>query len=293
MKGVNLVYWHLSKSNYGDLLSYYIVSELSAENVYSKTLCQPNVKNRIKEFVKCVVKCKPLHYLFSFEDNVLAIGSILAFSNKYSKIWGTGFWFPNQQFQGGTVYAVRGKYTLAELVKQNTQIDDHVVLGDPGLLVSLLLQKQTEKYSIGFVPHIQHFGYFAKRYGACYKVIDLNNRDVEFVTKEISSCKYILSTSLHGLIVAHAYGIPALWVHLSDDVNVGNGFKYKDYFSSVGIDNYDPIDASKIDFTEQEIVLELFSRYKAFTLPQKDIRSIQQKLLACAPFVLKEKYNMK
>jgi pyruvyltransferase len=36
------------------------------------------------------------------------------------------------------------------------------------------------------------------------------------------------------LIFAHAYGKPAVWIELSDKV-VGNGFKFYDYYLSLGV----------------------------------------------------------
>lgn len=39
-------------------------------------------------------------------------------------------------------------------------------------------------------------------------------------------------SSLHGFICADAYGVSAMWVHALEKPN-GDGFKYRDYFSSV------------------------------------------------------------
>src|SRR5690606_13222558 len=50
------------------------------------------------------------------------------------------------------------------------------------------------------------------------------------VISEISSCTCIVSSSLHGLIVADSYRIPTAWMILSDKIN-GGPFKYNDYYS--------------------------------------------------------------
>lgn len=51
--------------------------------------------------------------------------------------------------------------------------------------------------------------------------------------KEISQCKYIISTSPHGLIIADSHEIPNCWCEVSDKI-LGNNFKFHDYFSSFG-----------------------------------------------------------
>ncbi len=55
----------------------------------------------------------------------------------------------------------------------------------------------------------------------------------------ILSCEIILSSSLHGLIVADAYNTPSSWIKFSNKV-YGNGFKFRDYYASIGYEE-DPI----------------------------------------------------
>ena len=55
---------------------------------------------------------------------------------------------------------------------------------------------------------------------------------VDFINK-LCECEFILSSSLHGIILSDADHIPNMWIKLSDKV-LGDGFKFRDYFRSVG-----------------------------------------------------------
>src|SRR5690606_2919216 len=55
------------------------------------------------------------------------------------------------------------------------------------------------------------------------------------VVDQIRACRVILSSSLHGLVVAHAYGIPAAWVQFSDKLS-GDGSKFRDHAASIGVE---------------------------------------------------------
>ena len=95
-----------------------------------------------------------------------------------------------------------------------------------------------KKYFVGIVPHRwdkdqEVFKKMLKHYPNS-KIIDVQNNPVQ-VLKEISECEYIISTSLHGLIVSDSYAIPNCWCEISDRV-LGEGFKFHDYFSSFGTD---------------------------------------------------------
>ena len=64
--------------------------------------------------------------------------------------------------------------------------------------------------------------------------------DIEEVVEEVVACDCIVSSSLHGIICADAFGVPAFWLQVSDKPK-GDGFKYLDYFSSVGRPDSQPI----------------------------------------------------
>lgn len=49
------------------------------------------------------------------------------------------------------------------------------------------------------------------------------------VIDAIACCEVVISTSLHGIIVAEAYGVPAVWAIAGDRV-LGGEFKFRDYY---------------------------------------------------------------
>src|SRR5699024_7687362 len=114
---------------------------------------------------------------------------------------------------------------------------------------------------------------------------------IEEVVKQICSCEYILSTSLHGLIVAHAYSIPALW--LKKGYIDTDGFKFKDYFSSVDIPLYDGVEYDNRILTDENEIVGLFHNNTEISLIQNSLQEIQQKLLSSFPYPLIKKYQDK
>jgi pyruvyltransferase len=64
------------------------------------------------------------------------------------------------------------------------------------------------------------------------RIIDVASGITEFV-RAVKSCEVLVSSSLHGLICADAYGVPNAWIQLSDQV-IGGDFKFQDYRLSIG-----------------------------------------------------------
>ena len=105
---------------------------------------------------------------------------------------------------------------------------------DPGLLLSLLYAPGREiekKHDIGIVAHYYDEAEIRKILGGKYHIISMDTSDIRALADEILSCRMILSSSLHGIIFSHSYGVPAYHIQLNDFFNNGN-FKFADYYSS-------------------------------------------------------------
>lgn len=112
---------------------------------------------------------------------------------------------------------------------------------------------------------------------------------MEKVVGEILACEYVLSTSLHGVIIAHAYKIPSLWIrkgYIDTD-----GFKFHDYFTSVDIPVYDGFANIEEILADEVSWKSCFERNRDKAQINNSLAEIQSGLLKCAPFPLKEKYQ--
>lgn len=288
MKRINLFYWN--EPNFGDALSPRLIEELTGLDVQYKEI---DTSKHLRLIIKSILKFdfnQLLTPLLPWEGVMGAIGSILKLLPKGSHVWGSGFMNENDKFQGGEIYAVRGKLTSNSLAKQG--FGKCNVYGDPALLLPLWLKPNVKKSRpLGIIPHHSEVDYFKEKYGKQYFIIDLRTRDVEKVVEDILSCEHILSTSLHGIIVAHAYNIPALWIKKG---NIGtDGFKFHDYFSSVNIPLYSGFEEIDHVLESDKIWLSLFAENNDKILINENLFSLQKGLLKAFPYPLKSEYEIK
>lgn len=214
------------------------------------------------------------------ENPDLAIcGSILEHTQikDTTKIWGCGFHMGNSR-PGKTdatpnnIYALRGIYS-----KNQLGITKNIALGDPGILLSKFCNpKHTHKHKIGIVSHFLDSDYINNAYGNKYKIISTSTENVEHFAKELVSCDFIFSTSLHGIIFSHSLGIPAIHLEINN-VGSADNFKFKDYFSVLDIDY--------IKITEEAIKDKILDP-KKYLPSRKCITKIQNNLLKAFPYKL-------
>ena len=296
MNKIRLYYWKEQK-NFGDCLAPQLVEELSGIPVQYERPIEPlNLIDSIWYLASILLKGKYHRWerlIAPYRTIILSVGSILQFSNQRCKVWGAGYMNYYERPVYGKIYALRGKETKRKLIEQGMKLGN-VPLGDPALLLPLWIQpKNQPQYDLGIVPHWRETDYFINLIKSKdlkrIKLIDLRTDDTQKVVDEINSCKYILSTSLHGIIVAHAYHIPALWIkHGYIDTD---GFKFKDYFSSVGIDYYDGFDTINDIITSTESYQSLFAKHRDKSKINIPLLQIQINLLKAAPFPLKKRYK--
>jgi hypothetical protein len=85
------------------------------------------------------------------------------------------------------------------------------------------------------------------------------------------------------VIVAHAYGIPAVWQKFSDTL-FGDDVKYQDYFESVALTYYKPMIREK-EYSEVELQ-RLFETSNC--LPQESVvENLRNGLMGVCPFINK------
>lgn len=193
--------------------------------------------------------------LFRKQKNIMAIGSVIDLcGNSKSIVWGSGAIEGKERLKEAPlkVFAVRGPLTREYLEKQG--IPCPPVYGDPALLLPMMYTPSSidKKYRIGIIPH-----YKDQKLTAVEDFLS-NDKDVllikmrgyqswQSVIDQICSCEFIISSSLHGLILSDAYGVPNVRIRLSDTLK-GGDFKFRDYYAGINKPYVDPVDCrDKID----------------------------------------------
>lgn len=229
---INLWWWIDFPGNLGDQITPFIV-----EQIWGK-----------------------VNYVESWRRHKLVgAGSTMWVANPGDVVWGTGMKSEDQRttthdYSQVEFLGVRGPLTQKIFPQAK-------VIGDPALLAPLCFPRTVEATEeVGYIPHYVDYGKFD--IPEEHEINILNCNPVA-VLEEMCKYKRIISSSLHGIILAHAYGIPAAWWEPSQNVT-GDGMKFRDYGLSVGLDLQS---SNSLDSL-------------TFTLPEKDaVKSLQTLLL--------------
>jgi pyruvyltransferase len=187
--------------------------------------------------------------------NLIALGSIAHWADERSVLWGCGLindWI-EPRANPAAVLALRGRLTRDRLTARGIVCPD--VLGDVGLLLPRFVPPAlTRRHRVGIVPHYadRESAFVAECRQLGIPIVD-SLGDPDRYVELLTSCQLILSSSLHGIVFAHAYGIPAAWVQISQEVH-GHGFKFFDYYSSLDVRRQDVLACDpRVDSLERMI----------------------------------------
>ncbi|WP_172829032.1 GT-D fold domain-containing glycosyltransferase [Paraoerskovia marina] len=246
------MYWWDERPNFGDAVGPWLVQAMSGH--------EPVNARRRKEL-------SPVLW---------AVGSTIGYLDRNNvDIWGSGLMEPLQgskldalrKLENVRVHAVRGTETRSELVsKLGWEVPE--VYGDPALLLPRFYTAKPAAQSgrIAVVPHYVHVKHLPSSLGDGSVVVDVAS-DLESVVDTIAQADVCISTSLHGIIIAQAYGVPWIWLRVVDHPLGGDAFKFRDFFSTI-----DDSQASTVAVKASELgTLDIESLASRATLPSLTI----------------------
>jgi pyruvyltransferase len=205
---------------------------------------------------------------------LFSIGSVLHFARDHDTVWGSGVngkVAPDaHRFAKLDVRAVRGPLTQAFLHARG--IDCPSVFGDPGLLAPRFFPREVIAEQIGtadflVVPHLNDPPDPYLRYGD--RLCSPRQYPAAFL-RQLLRARRVVSASLHGVILAEAYGIPAVLLDTGDSKA---RFKYDDYYAGTGRSDYAV--ARSVD---EALALD--------AIPPPDLDGIARRLLRAFPYDL-------
>ena len=218
------------KKNWGDILSQFLLEHFSGKKLNKRDVFYFDDES----------------YMLDKNGKIFGIGSSMKYVRPDDYVWGTGC---IDEYNIGNkpkkVYSVRGPLTRNLLLNRGWDVPE--IYGDPALLFPRIYNpKIDKKYKYGLIPHCVDFfsldglKSINRIESLGVKIINITSGIYEFIN-ELLECETILSSSLHGLIAADAYGISNHRVKLSSLI-LGGDFKYLDYYASVEREHHVPLE---------------------------------------------------
>ena len=272
--------------NFGDLLSCNLAEQLSGQRLVHRSFTQADFL-AVGSLLQSLPKCND-----SFRDPRAPL-----------HVWGGGLLNPipkPEPLPSGrvVVHAVRGANTLKELREMGAvRQDEKVALGDPGLFYADLIPgiRETKKaHDIAIIPHHydqEEFSRAAEALSECgfsVKLIDVGDSDPLQVVRDIAAARKVLSSSLHGLIVADSLGVPnkRLVIDGFDNDKVRSlaesNFKFEDYYSAFGLSRPGYVTLSELMRAPKKVVASVLE-----CVPKERVEECKRALMASFPFACK------
>ena len=250
---VNLEWWNY-KDNVGDVLS--------------PVICEWMLEQRNLSFNSNANKTYHL----------MALGSICGEGQVDAVVWGSGVHndalrkniYRWRKIRKLDIRAVRGPKTADVLRKAGYACPN--VYGDPAILMPFIYMPPyscgEKKYKKSVIIHFSGKDNLVENDDFHY--IDVETKDYKKFIDEIVSSELVISSSLHGIILAESYGVPAIFLKSGIEKEI---LKFEDWYSSTG----------RSDFAVAENILEA-SKMAPTELPKLD--KLQSRLMESFPYDL-------
>ena len=233
--------------NWGDDINYYFLREI---------VVRPLV----------LLNRASLAFRWKFR-NYLIIGSTIdMLCRSHTEVWGAGIIDGSKPLREKPkkVYAVRGPLTREKLLAEGVECPE--IYGDPALLTPLYYRPDKQKrYKYGIISHVSNQASVAnlhlngKRISeyADVRIINLGQyTHWHDIIDQVCECEAILSSSLHGLIIAEAYHVPNVWIEFGKPL-IGGHFKFHDFFMSIHCDREKPVTIHGVEIPMDAINKEI------------------------------------
>jgi len=222
---VDLYYWQPEggAQNFGDYLSLILISRILA-------LRGLDLSDAV-----------PRYHLGRHTQRLLGVGSILHFAQEGDTVWGAGI---NGKIDADAhtceqldVRLVRGPLTAEFLRRRGVVVPD--LYGDPALLAGHLL-KDTLDGATGtpkdyiVIPNLNDLAHYQQAENVVSPLQHWKD-----ICQQILSSRLVIASSLHGLVVAESFGIPACWLKSYAE----HPFKYRDYYRGTGREDMAPAES--------------------------------------------------
>jgi len=217
------------------------------------------------------------------KKHLLTVGSGAVKSYQNMTIWGSGVerelpqkyrrFFQRRWFRKLDIRAVRGPKSRDYLMRLGHKVPE--VYGDPAILMPLIYNNLSDignggdRYDVSIIPQLVTEKSIREKYPDAH-IISMNTNDYKSVIDQIAQSKLIISSSLHGVILADAYGVPSVWYRgLGKDID----FKYLDYYASTGR-------------KPETVPTTIEEAMNTEPLPLPDLKPLQEGLLKSFPYDL-------
>lgn len=260
------IYWSIYQPrNFGDWVTPYIFHRITAQRLI---------------FRETSYLCRTIFGAGSIVRRIKKDGSAI--------VWGSGAMSLKDSFGIPLrICAVRGPLTRDVFLSRGVDCPD--VFGDPAIILPRIYRPVSIRIPerIAIIPHFREMELFSSIFlPEQFRLIDVT-LPIENVIDSISECGCAVSSSLHGIIVSHAYGLPCTWVSFAGAADrriEGDGTKFRDYLASIGMNSCE--DSIYLEPKRMPGPQELHDIATMNFVP--DMTSLQDRLIEACPVPIEE-----